>query len=130
VTTPSGNGGTADPVHEVRRLSMFDAIVLGLGAMGSAAALHLARRGAQVLGLERFGPAHDQGHFVVDVHPRHPQVCFAAGFSGHGFKFSPAVGEILADLVAGKARADIGFLRHARWAGRLRPNDDPSRGLR
>ena len=39
----------------------FDVIVTGLGAMGSAAASHLAGRGARVLGLERFTPAHDQG---------------------------------------------------------------------
>ena len=36
-------------------------IVLGLGAMGSAAAYELARAGASVLGLEQFGPFHDQG---------------------------------------------------------------------
>jgi sarcosine oxidase len=35
--------------------------VVGLGAMGSAAALHLARRGAAVTGLEAIGPAHDRG---------------------------------------------------------------------
>ncbi|MEO7124620.1 MAG: N-methyl-L-tryptophan oxidase [Nakamurella sp.] len=39
----------------------YDVIVLGLGGMGSAAAYHLARRGVRVLGLDRFGPAHDQG---------------------------------------------------------------------
>jgi len=39
----------------------YDVIVIGLGGMGSAAAAHLAARGARVLGLERFGPAHDQG---------------------------------------------------------------------
>jgi len=32
----------------------YDAIVVGLGAHGSAAALALARRGLRVLGLERF----------------------------------------------------------------------------
>jgi sarcosine oxidase len=37
-------------------------------------------------------------HFVLDVHPDHPEVMVAAGFSGHGFKFAPVVGEILADL--------------------------------
>ena len=37
-------------------------------------------------------------HFIIDSHPRHPQVSIAAGFSGHGFKFSPVVGEILCDL--------------------------------
>lgn len=39
----------------------YDVIVVGLGGMGSAAAYHLARRGARVLGLEQFGVAHDQG---------------------------------------------------------------------
>jgi sarcosine oxidase len=39
----------------------FDVIVLGLGAMGSAAACHLARRGARVLGLDRFAPPHAHG---------------------------------------------------------------------
>jgi len=38
-----------------------DVLVLGLGGMGSAAAMHLARRGARVVGFDRFGPAHDRG---------------------------------------------------------------------
>jgi sarcosine oxidase len=37
-------------------------------------------------------------HFVIAVHPDHPQVTVACGFSGHGFKFVPVVGEIVADL--------------------------------
>ena len=37
-------------------------------------------------------------HFVVATHPDHPQVSVACGFSGHGFKFTPVIGEILADL--------------------------------
>ncbi len=40
---------------------MGNVIVIGLGGMGSAAAYHLARRGQQVIGLERFTPAHDRG---------------------------------------------------------------------
>jgi monomeric sarcosine oxidase len=39
----------------------YDAIVLGCGAMGSAACYNLARRGLKVLGLEQFEPGHDQG---------------------------------------------------------------------
>jgi sarcosine oxidase len=38
-------------------------------------------------------------HFVIGTHPRHPEVAVACGFSGHGFKFVPVVGEVLADLV-------------------------------
>jgi glycine/D-amino acid oxidase-like deaminating enzyme len=37
-------------------------------------------------------------HFIIDAHPEYPQVNLAAGFSGHGFKFSSVVGEILSDL--------------------------------
>lgn len=39
----------------------YNAIVVGLGAMGSATLYHLARRGWSVLGLERFAPGHDRG---------------------------------------------------------------------
>jgi len=39
----------------------FDAIVLGLGAMGSAAAFQLAKRGSKVLGIDRFVPPHVYG---------------------------------------------------------------------
>jgi sarcosine oxidase len=38
-------------------------------------------------------------HFVIARHPAHENVVVACGFSGHGFKFVPVVGEILADLV-------------------------------
>lgn len=41
--------------------SSFDGIVVGLGAVGSAAAYHLARRGLRVLGLDRFAPPHSLG---------------------------------------------------------------------
>jgi sarcosine oxidase len=39
----------------------FDAIVVGLGAMGAAAAYQLARRGARVLGIDQFAPPHALG---------------------------------------------------------------------
>jgi monomeric sarcosine oxidase len=42
-------------------MSHYDAIVLGAGGVGSAAMLHLARRGARVLGIDRFHPPHDRG---------------------------------------------------------------------
>ncbi|MGE0607485.1 MAG: N-methyl-L-tryptophan oxidase [Pirellulales bacterium] len=54
-------------------------------------------------------------HFIVDRHPAHPRVAFAAGLSGHGFKFAPVLGEVLADLtLAGKTALPIGFLRLGR----------------
>src|SRR5215470_7368755 len=39
----------------------YDVVIAGLGAMGSAAAYHLAAGGARVLGLDRFDPPHDLG---------------------------------------------------------------------
>lgn len=50
-------------------------------------------------------------HFVVDRHPRHANVVLCGGFSGHGFKFAPVIGEIAADLaLEGDARHQIDFL--------------------
>src|SRR5678815_2628440 len=39
----------------------FDVIVVGLGAMGSAALFHLARRGVSVLGIDQSAPPHSLG---------------------------------------------------------------------
>lgn len=39
----------------------YDAIVVGLGAMGSAATYQLAKAGARVLGIDRYRPPHDRG---------------------------------------------------------------------
>ncbi|HMF78858.1 MAG TPA: N-methyl-L-tryptophan oxidase [Bryobacteraceae bacterium] len=56
-------------------------------------------------------------HFVVAIHPRHPQVCVAAGFSGHGFKFTSVMGEILAGLaIDGRTDYPIDFLSPARFS--------------
>lgn len=40
---------------------MYDAIVIGVGGMGSATLFHFARAGAKVLGLEQFGIPHAFG---------------------------------------------------------------------
>ena len=49
--------------------------------------------------------------FIVGLHPSHRNVAIACGFSGHGFKFAPAIGEALADLaVDGHTALPIGFL--------------------
>jgi sarcosine oxidase len=56
-------------------------------------------------------------HFVLGAHPSAPHVWLAAGFSGHGFKFVPVVGEILADLaVTGKTAYEIGIFDPTRVA--------------
>ncbi len=61
-----------------------------------------------------YGMSHDE-HFFIDRHPEHPDLVFAAGFSGHGFKFAPSVGEALADLLTtGTAKCPLSFLSISR----------------
>jgi monomeric sarcosine oxidase len=56
-------------------------------------------------------------NFLVDLHPRHPQVSFVAGLSGHGFKFAPVLGEALADLATmGRSDLPVEFLTVKRFA--------------
>ena len=55
-------------------------------------------------------------HFLIDIHPTEPDVVIGSVCSGHGFKFAPVVGEILADLaIDGSTRHEIGFLRLERF---------------
>jgi sarcosine oxidase len=55
-------------------------------------------------------------HFIVDRHPSDPRIVFAAGLSGHGFKFTGVLGEALADLaIHGKTELPIGFLSLERF---------------
>jgi monomeric sarcosine oxidase len=57
-------------------------------------------------------------HFIVDTCPGCDRVAYAAGLSGHGFKFAPGLGELLVDLaVEGETTLDTGFLSLARFAG-------------
>lgn len=57
------------------------------------------------------------GHFLIDRHPLDDRVVVATGFSGHGFKFVPVVGEALADLaMTGRTELPIGFLSASRFA--------------
>jgi len=54
-------------------------------------------------------------NFIIDRHPDNENVVFAAGLSGHGFKMTSVIGEILADLVTdGETAHPIDFLRLAR----------------
>jgi sarcosine oxidase len=57
----------------------YDAIVVGVGGMGSAAVYHLAKRGVDVLGLERYDVPHTHGSSHGDTRifrltqPEHPE---------------------------------------------------------
>src|SRR3954447_14743019 len=59
-------------------VNSFDVIVVGLGAMGSAAAYHLARRGQRVLGFDAFpaghtlGSSHGETRIIRQAYFEHP----------------------------------------------------------
>ncbi|WDI43135.1 N-methyl-L-tryptophan oxidase [Bremerella sp. P1] len=56
-------------------------------------------------------------HFLVGTHPEHEGLHFAAGLSGHGFKFASALGEILCDLaITGQTSSPIEFLSPRRFS--------------
>ncbi|NRF92480.1 N-methyl-L-tryptophan oxidase [Paenibacillus frigoriresistens] len=55
-------------------------------------------------------------NFIIDSHPEYPHIAFAAGFSGHGFKFSSVVGEILCQLITtGRSEHDISLFSMNRF---------------
>lgn len=56
-------------------------------------------------------------HFLIDRHPEHANVAFAAGFSGHGFKFAPVVGKHLVDLAVNPSVAPKPLFSLNRFAG-------------
>ncbi len=54
----------------------------------------------------------NDGDFWIAPDPDRPGLIIAAGDSGHGFKFAPVLGEIIADAVEGKSNR---FLKKFRW---------------
>ena len=60
------------------------------------------------------------GHFWIATDPEHPGLVVATGDSGHGFKFAPVLGEIIADAAEGKSNP---LLQKFRWRPEVRPGE-------
>ena len=59
--------------------------------------------------------------FIIDWHPDLEGVLLATGFSGHGFKFGPAIGRIAADLLTtGYTSSDINRFRLSRFSNQAK----------
>ena len=55
-------------------------------------------------------------HFIIDKHPKFSQVFIAGGFSGHGFKFTTVIGEIISQMIIkSNFSKDLEFLRLSRF---------------
>jgi len=111
----TGGHAVADPFAVDRRIDDAEQ-----AAIETALAAHLPGVGtvrtAHEVCLYTMSPDH---HFVVGLHPAHPQVAIAAGFSGHGFKFASVIGEVLADLaLTGSTPQPVNFMSPARFASR------------
>lgn len=103
-----------DPLHVARELHAADR--RGVEEFASRALPGLGSDLAQhAVCLYTMSP---DRNFVVDRHPRADNVVFAAGLSGHGFKFTAVLGQALAELALdGHTDLPIGFLARARFGG-------------
>lgn len=79
----------------------WDVIVVGVGAVGSAALYQLARRGRKVLGIDRFAPPHDHG----SSHGNTRITRLALGEGAKYFQFARRSHEIWRELEAATGRA-------------------------
>ena len=102
-------GGRTAPRSETRRIKSDrlkpgeSVVIYGCGPVGLMAAHSAMIKGAAKV-------------FIIDRHPELENVWLAAGFSGHGFKFAPSVGETLAELaVTGRTAMPIDFLGLGRF---------------
>jgi glycine/D-amino acid oxidase-like deaminating enzyme len=62
----------------------------------------------------------NDGHFWIATDPDRAGLVIAAGDSGHGFKFAPVLGEIIADAVEGKPNP---LLHKFRWRPEVRAGE-------
>ncbi|HEX4420548.1 MAG TPA: FAD-dependent oxidoreductase [Kofleriaceae bacterium] len=66
-----------------------------------------------------YGDTRD-GHFWIARHPTRPNLTIAAGGSGHGFKFAPVLGELIADAALGRPNRLAAKFRWRDLSGDLR----------
>jgi sarcosine oxidase len=120
-----GHGVKAGIHHEGAIIDIDDPRAPASEAEGAEMTALLARYLPQAAGriLDRATcvytntPDHD---FLLDRHPEHSNVIIASPCSGHGFKFSSAIGEILADIVTrGETSFDLSPFAIARLMRRV-----------
>jgi sarcosine oxidase len=101
-----------DPDHFDRTLTRADEV-----AIRRAIADYLpAANGALLAAKTCLYTMTPDGHFVLDHLPGHAEIVVASACSGHGFKFAPVLGQVLADLATqGRTAHDIARFRLARF---------------
>jgi N-methyl-L-tryptophan oxidase len=92
-------GPVIDPDNAPKPDAAFDQAVLRLMRTYMPSAAAQGRLSHSRMCMYEMTPDED---FVIDRLPGYENVVVATGFSGHGFKFAPVLGETLADLLTGR----------------------------
>jgi sarcosine oxidase len=104
---------TVDPDRVERKLSAEDEAAVR-GALSEFIPAADGPLTAAKTCLYTMTPDHD---FIIDRLPDAPNIVLASACSGHGFKFAPVLGEVLADLATkGETAHDIGRFRLDRFS--------------
>ena len=107
-------GEIVDPDHCDRTVSAADEALIRAGIEAHLPGADGPLRAARTC-LYTMTP---DGDFILDRLADAPQIIVASPCSGHGFKFAPAIGEILADLaIRGGTDHDISRFSLARFTG-------------
>jgi sarcosine oxidase len=106
------NGDTVEPDACNRTVSGDDEA--GIRAMLAA---HLPGAGRMLAATTCLYTMAPDGDFILDQLPDHREIIVASPCSGHGFKFAPLIGEIIADLaVDGTTAHDISRFSLSRFS--------------
>jgi sarcosine oxidase len=104
---------TVDPDHHDRAVSAVDEAAIRLVLAAHLPAANGPLQAAKTC-LYTMTP---DGDFILDRLPECPAIIIASPCSGHGFKFAPVIGEILADLaITGTTAHDISRFALARFS--------------
>lgn len=66
--------------------------------------------------------------WLVTFHPRYANLFLATGGSGHGYKFLPAIGERIVDVLQGRERDDLGRTLRQKWAWPVKEGEGWEKG--
>jgi sarcosine oxidase len=106
------NDATVDPDNVERAVNREDEALIRAPLAEHIPLLNSAMLAAKTC-LYTMTPDHD---FIIDQLPQAANVIVASPCSGHGFKFAPVLGEVLAELaIDGATQHDISRFRFARF---------------
>ncbi|RQW18630.1 N-methyl-L-tryptophan oxidase [Bacillus sp. C1-1] len=96
------------PIHPDEQMAPFGTFAEDEADLRTFVHRHIPNVGNLAYGKTCMYTMTPDDRFIIDRHPHYKNLYVAAGFSGHGFKFSSAVGQALSQLVcSGETEIDI-----------------------